>query len=111
MKLENIKDIALLVAIYLYFTGWIYIYFYFDYFHLSFKDGNVEAYYFFIYSLNVLFFFMKHYIISLLVLSIGSAALVALKRRKKKVTIGKYWVFIALFPLLFIFSWIAGSES
>lgn len=52
--LKSIRDIAFLFAIYLYFAGWTYRWYYLDYFGLSLTQADMEFYYFFVYAFDVL---------------------------------------------------------
>jgi hypothetical protein len=52
--LKSIRDIAFLFAIYLYFAGWTYRWYYLDYFGLSLSQADMEFYYFFVYAFDVL---------------------------------------------------------
>jgi hypothetical protein len=52
--LKSIRDITFLFAIYLYFAGWTYRWYYLDFFGLSLTQSDTGFYYFFVYSFNVL---------------------------------------------------------
>jgi hypothetical protein len=52
--LTALKEVSFFVAIYLYFTGFIYIYYFFDSFGISIRSVDTPVYYFFVYSYNVL---------------------------------------------------------
>ena len=54
------KDVAFVLAIYLYFSGWIYLYYYYYFFGLSIRQLDIEFYYFFIYSVNIFLFLADH---------------------------------------------------
>lgn len=49
-----LKNLILIVAVYLYFTGWIYLYRLYDHFGISFGSIDIPFYYFFIYSYSVI---------------------------------------------------------
>jgi hypothetical protein len=52
--LKSARDVAFIIAIYLYFAGWIYIYTYFNFFGVSMRETDMEFYYFLVYSVNVM---------------------------------------------------------
>jgi hypothetical protein len=63
-NLATYRDLAFLIAIYLYFAGWIYVYYYFDYFGISIKQIDIEVYYLFIYSSNIFIYCKTGWIIA-----------------------------------------------
>ncbi|TFF37087.1 hypothetical protein [Mucilaginibacter psychrotolerans] len=73
---KNAKDISFVLAIYLYFSGWVYIYTYFNFFGISIRQADMEFYYFLIYSVNVLtYLFIDHWLVAILLLA-GSILLI-----------------------------------
>ena len=50
---STLRNLLLLVAIYLYFIGWIYVYYYYNHFGISLFSLNIPVYYFFAYSNSV----------------------------------------------------------
>jgi hypothetical protein len=64
--LKSARDVAFIIAIYLYFAGWVYIYTYFSAFGISIGQAGLEFYYFIVYSVNVIsFLLLDHWIITL----------------------------------------------
>lgn len=52
--LSILKDLTFLIAIYLYFMGWIYAYYFFQHFGISLVSIDIPFYYFFVYSYTVI---------------------------------------------------------
>jgi hypothetical protein len=52
--LSILKDLTFLMAIYLYFMGWIYAYYFFQHFGISLVSVDIPFYYFFVYSYTVI---------------------------------------------------------
>ncbi|HTH82074.1 MAG TPA: hypothetical protein VL490_04020 [Mucilaginibacter sp.] len=48
----KIRDITVIIAVYLYFSGWIYVYAYFGYYGLSMSQLDIDFYSLLIYSFN-----------------------------------------------------------
>jgi hypothetical protein len=94
--LAAITKATLLPAIYLYFTGFIYAYFYFKNFGISLRFLNEPVYAFLVYSFTV---FWAHPLFAVL-LCIGAAVLVKLVRRTGK-TGSLVLTLIALFPICY----------
>ena len=63
--LKEILDLSLILAGYLYFVGWVYLYAYLSYFGLSIRQMIIEIYAIIIYSLNVLLYLVNHWYLSL----------------------------------------------
>jgi hypothetical protein len=104
--LKSIRDIAFLFAIYLYFAGWTYRWYYLDYFGLSLTQADMEFYYFFVYAFDVLIAGLKSWVTWVLL----AGVLVAWRRGRvlpEKKDAGAFyktgWVIllIVLFPFLF----------
>lgn len=51
--LSNLKNVVLIVALYLYFAGWLHAYYFFQQFGVSLHSVDIPVYYFFIYSFSV----------------------------------------------------------
>jgi hypothetical protein len=66
--LKSFRDLSFIIAIYLYFAGWIYLYFYYNYFGLSIRQVDMEFYSFLIYSVDVLYYLVAHWLITSLVI-------------------------------------------
>lgn len=60
--LKSARDLAFIVAIYLYYMGWIYIYFYLSSFNLSVKAIDADVYNFLIYSSDVFLYLYNHHL-------------------------------------------------
>jgi hypothetical protein len=94
--LSAITKATLLPAIYLYFTGFIYAYFYFKNFGISLRFLNEPAYAFLVYSFTV---FWAHPLLAVL-LCLGAVVLVNVVRRTGK-TGSLVLTLIALFPVCY----------
>ena len=68
--IKIIRDLILIIAIYLYFIGWLYQYFVLDNFGISLNALNIPPYYFFVYAYSVI---EDHYLILLVVLLIATS--------------------------------------
>lgn len=55
--LATLKEVTFFVAIYLYFTGFIYVYYFYDHFGIPVRAVDTPVYYFFVYSYNVVWNF------------------------------------------------------
>jgi hypothetical protein len=66
--LKSFRDLSFIIAIYLYFAGWIYLYFDYNYFGLSIRQVDMEFYSFLIYSVDVLYYLVSHWLITSLVI-------------------------------------------
>jgi hypothetical protein len=64
------RDTAFLAAIYLYFSGWIYVYYYFNYFGISIRQIDIELYYLFIYSSNIFIYYKNQWIVVAIIFAI-----------------------------------------
>jgi hypothetical protein len=74
--LKSARDIAFILAIYLYFAGWVYLYTYFSFFGLSVGQQDTEFYTFIIYSVNVLsFLVVDHYLLTFFTIIVSLAIL------------------------------------
>lgn len=102
--LKSIRDISFVIAIFLYFSGWIYVYSYYDYFGLSIRDIDVEFYYFLVYSLNVMLFLVRYWFYTLpaIALLIGLAWLL----RKRNALIYGFFA-----PLLFAITYLISFQA
>jgi len=54
ISLGDVRDILIIVGIFLFFTGWVYIYFFYNYFGLSISLVNISYADYLVYSYNVL---------------------------------------------------------
>jgi hypothetical protein len=74
--LKSARDVAFIIAVYLYFAGWIFIYTYFNFFGVSMRETDMEFYYFLVYSVNVMsYLIVSHWFITSAVI-IASIAIV-----------------------------------
>lgn len=91
-----LRNLLLLAAIYLYFIGWVYVYYYFHHFGISLFSLDIPVYYFFAYSNSVIGNLPAIAVLALL-------ALLAYRFRQflqKPYVVGP--VVIILFPLFFV---------
>lgn len=99
--LKNARDIAFLFAVFLYWMGWVYIYYFLDGFGLSTKAVDVDLYNILIYSSNVFIYIFQNQKLILFVLLI--IAITSVFFKGFDVLLGKLFLIliIALFPLTF----------
>jgi hypothetical protein len=100
--LNTSKELIPLIAIYAYFIGWVYSYFYFSEFGLRLSTLDIPLYYFFVYAFPVLY--SKD---GLILLIATTLALVILERWKMLSML----VLACLFPLLFHLAHKAGVQG
>lgn len=105
--LKSARDIAFIIAIYLYFAGWLYIYTYFDFFGLSIRQTDIEFYYFLVYSINVLnYLIISHWLITISSILVSIAII-----RWVKHTWVTYIICILLFALIYYMSILAARSD
>jgi len=105
--IKSIRDTAFLIAVYLYFAGWIYIYTYFGFFGISLGQADIEFYSFLIYSVNVMtYLIIGHWFISLCFVLLCSAILHWLRYSWVK-----YAVSILFFAALYVSAIFAGNSD
>lgn len=106
--LTALKEVTFFVAIYLYFTGFIYIYFFYDHFGIPLRVVEIPVYYMFIYSYNVVWnfreirwaMFMSKELLWVWLITLYFLLLLSTIRKWTKHFL--YIVFLlALFPLLY----------
>ena len=85
-----LRDVAIIVGAYLYFTGWLYAYYFFEGFGVALNIVDIPVYYFFIYSYNVLMSFWG----VVVVVAAGIAAIVTAQY-------GPRWAVAAMLVLAF----------
>lgn len=93
---STLRNLLLLIAIYLYFIGWTYVYYYYSHFGISLHSLDIPVYYFFAYSNSV--------IGSLPSVVIG-VSLILLGFKLRKFLSNPYVavpIVIILFPILFL---------
>ena len=82
--LNIIGKIFFVLAIYLYFIGWVYSYFLFKDFGISLHLINIPIYYFFVYSYSVIFNHILYFIIILIIiLTLAYLLIISFKRLNK----------------------------
>jgi hypothetical protein len=109
--LKSARDIAFLFAVFLYFMGWIYIYFFLDKFGLSVKAVDVDLYNLLIYSSNI-FIYLYHNHLFILLLATAAVLFVLLFKKTAPFVIKLFPVIIILlFPLTFYLAKITADAS
>jgi hypothetical protein len=53
ITLQNIRDVFIIAGIFLFFTGWIFVYYYYEYFGISFLSVRVDYATYLVYSFKV----------------------------------------------------------
>jgi hypothetical protein len=108
--LSTMKEVTFFVAIYLYFIGFIYIYYFYDSFGIPLRSIDTPVYYFFVYSYNVMAglqemtwgaVLKQKPLWTLIIAIIGICAILMLLRRNKKKSIMMFGALVILFPFLF----------
>ena len=111
--LTALKEVTFFVAIYLYFMGFIYIYYFYDSFGIPLRSIDTPIYYFFVYSYNVITGVqdvswtevVKHKPLwTTVVLIILACGVFALLRRNQFKRAGLFAGLILLFPFIFYLS-------
>lgn len=107
--LTTLKEVTFFVAVYLYFAGFVYIYYFYDHFGISLRVVETPIYFFFVYSYNIVGNLggmrwgdpeMQQSIwLSLLVVLLFAATLMVFRRDKRRNT-ARFAALVALFPLL-----------
>jgi hypothetical protein len=98
--LSVLKDLVLPVAVYLYFTGFLYTYYFYSGLGIPLNSVEIPFYYFFIYSYNVI---AAELTTSLLLLFSALLTILVIRTRKHP-DIGLFLVLSALFPILTVLS-------
>lgn len=93
--LEILRFLFFVIAIYLYFIGWIYAHYFFHYFGISLNSVDIPFYYFFVYSYTVIFNVIGGMILVVVILL---AYLFTYSYYKK---LGLALILIGLIPLFF----------
>lgn len=108
--LSDIRDVAFIIAVYLYFIGWVYITYYLKGFGVSIRQVDLDFYNLITYSIEVfIFVFYAHYLITLCIIILTSALVFALMRNVNFIN-SKIYGFLAdnkryiLIPLFFVLS-------
>lgn len=91
--LKSARDLVAIIAIYLYFSGWLYVYYYYYFFGLSIKQLDIDFYYFMVFSLNPILYLADHWYYTLPAVLICIAAVKIITRS---------WVIYVICVLLFI---------
>ena len=102
--LKNALELAFLIALYLYFSGWIYLYFYLNSFGLSIRQVDIDFYNLIIYSLNVFIYLFSRSatVIVLTILTILAITVLAIMIKSKPSLL--FIIFLGLFPILYVTS-------
>lgn len=109
--LKSARDIAFLFAVFLYFMGWIYIYYFLDSFGLSVKAMDVDIYNLLIYSSNV-FIYLYHNQMLVVIFILLAIVLVRIFHKNLRFIYFLYPFFIVgLFPVTFYYARLAGEDS
>jgi hypothetical protein len=95
ISLGDVRDILIIAGIFLFFTGWVYVYYFYNYFGLSISLVSISYADYLVYSYNV---FTSYYLMPLLALVI-----LVLVYRKWFVKYVSLTIFLAvvLFPVLY----------
>jgi hypothetical protein len=91
--LKFTRDLAAIIAIYLYFAGWLYIYYYYNRFGLSIKQLDIDFYSFIVYSLNVILYLLHYWYFTALAITVSIVLIKIIKRN---------WVIYSICILLFV---------
>lgn len=91
--LKSTRDLAAIIAIYLFFSGWLYIYYYYNRFGLSTKQLDIDFYSFIVYSLNVILYLLHYWYLTALAITISVLLIKIIKRN---------WVIYSICILLFV---------
>ena len=114
--LKSARDIAFVLAIYLYFAGWIYKYFYLNYFTISTERAGIEFYTYLIYASNL----FLHYFSDDCTIIVGMVVLISIlwlqyalrgQFDEKPLEMVKIGCLVLLFPLLFFLAKNAGEKD
>jgi hypothetical protein len=96
--------ILLYIAIFCYFTGFLYVFLYYKHFDISITASGTPAYYFFVYSYNVA---SRHWFLVLLSVIIAILSV----RLMQRITQLRALTFIPLVLLFPMFSWLAARTA
>jgi hypothetical protein len=115
--LSSVRDIAFVVGIYSYFSGWVYVYAYFQFFGLSVGQSGIEIYSYLIYSYNVLEYVLSErgfvFWVSITVIA-GMTLIRMIMRQKPRKKVSRFVlvaVLVLLFPFLLYYAQKAGSAT
>lgn len=106
---SSLKEVTFFVAVYLYFAGFVYIYYYYDHFGIPLRVVDTPVYYYFVYSYNITWnlgavrwadlLTRQSTWVSLIIILAFSTTLMVVRRDKRK-SILLLACLTALFPLL-----------
>jgi hypothetical protein len=106
--LATLRDVSLICAVYLYFVGWVYEYYFLGHFGLALTSVEIPVYYFFIYAFSALSYYFSFILIISAIVICYVAILVFLSLssnvRSKLQKIGMYLLcvnLVMLFPVSF----------
>jgi Tfp pilus assembly major pilin PilA len=110
--LSTLKEVAFFVAIYLYFAGYVYFYYYYENFGISLNAIDIPVYYFFVYAFNVLLALQRgevwvyalrsQWVVILVIAILTAIGMLAFRKWKLKVLI--IALLVLLFPMTFSFA-------
>jgi hypothetical protein len=92
-----LRDVVLLVGIYAYFAGWIYVFYYYQEFDTPLSELEIPAYYFAVYAYSALYNFW-----GITTVLLAAVVLAFLNTRARAHPILISLVLLALFPILFL---------
>lgn len=107
--LSSLKEVTFFVAVYLYFTGFVYIYYFYDHFGIPLRVVDTPVYYYFVYSYNIVWnleavrwthLLMRQSTWMSLILILILTAILSVLRRNNRKSILLFACLTALFPLL-----------
>ena len=113
--LKSLRDVSFLIGIYLLFSGWVYIYYFLDFFGISIRDADVDYSQFVIYSYQAMAFYTNT-VSFWLALTAISAFLIWLtftnrKFGKRSKLVLVIFVLGVSFPIIFTMSKYAGMKT
>jgi hypothetical protein len=115
--LSSVRDTAFVVAIYSYFSGWIYVYAYFQFFGLSVGQSGIEVYSYLIYSYNTLeyVFSERGFVFWISIALVAGIILIRMiVRQKPRKMVSRFVLgagLVMLFPFFLYYAQRAGSAS
>lgn len=114
--LSLLRNIIFFFAIYFYFTGWLYTYYFFNHFGISLNSVDIPFFYFFVYSYSVIINWI--WILIIIIFTIFIFYLFTSVCKFKKVFNFKWipnlnkWIFIVVLILFFqLFFYLAKEEA
>lgn len=109
--LKNARDMAFIFTVFLYYMGWVYIYYYLGKFGLSVKAVDVSLYNLLIYSSNVFIYLYKKQMLLILIVLLAFILVRYYKGAQGLFTRLFPFFIAALFPIVFIMAKAAGTDA